>query len=73
MEIIAVLDALNRLKESPDYELCQLSDLRPAVLDELAAERVRLLNREISELERRAEALAGEIKELSGTTPESIR
>jgi len=66
LEIIAVLDALNRLKESPDYELCQLSHLKPAVLDELAAERVTLLNKEISELEKRAGALAEEIKELSG-------
>lgn len=72
LEIIAVLDALNRLKDSPDYELCHLSHLRPAVLDELAAERVRLLDREIAELEKRAATLADEIIELSGSTPESI-
>jgi DNA polymerase-3 subunit epsilon len=72
LEIIAVIEALNRLKESPDYELCQLSHIKPAVLDDLAAERVRLLNQEISELEKRAGALAEEIKELSGMAPESI-
>ena len=37
LEIIAVLESLNRLRESPDYELCQLSEQKPGVLDELAA------------------------------------
>src|SRR5207247_12581 len=42
-EIIAVLESLNRLRESPDYELCQLSERKPGVLDELAVERKKLL------------------------------
>jgi len=37
------------------------------LLDELAAERVKLLEQESAELEREAEKLAEEIKELSGT------
>ena len=66
LEIIAVLESLNRLRESPDYELCQLSEQKPGVLDELAAERAALLEKESAELERQASRLAEEIKELSG-------
>jgi hypothetical protein len=66
LEIIAVLESLNRLRESPDYELCQLSEQKPGVLDELAAERKKLLEKESAELEKQADRLAEEIKELSG-------
>src|SRR5258708_16957713 len=67
LEIIAVLEALNRLRESPDYELCQLSEQRPGVLDELVAERRKLLEKERGELQQQADKLAEEIKELGGT------
>jgi hypothetical protein len=43
-------ESLNQLRESPDYELCRLSEKKPGVLDELAAEREKLLEKEISEL-----------------------
>jgi hypothetical protein len=66
LEIIAVLESLNQLRESPDYELCQLSEQKPGVLDELAAERRKLLETESAELEKQADRLAEEIKELSG-------
>lgn len=46
LEIIAVLESLNRLRESPDYELRQLSERKPGVLDEQAAERRKLLEKE---------------------------
>ena len=72
LEIIAVIESLNRLKESPDYELCQLSDQNPTMLDELAAERAKLLSEESAELEKRAGQLAQEIAELSGQTPSRI-
>ena len=72
LEIIAVLESLNRLRESPDYELCQLSEQKPGVLDELAAERTKLLEKESAELEKQAERLAEEIKELSGQTMDRI-
>ncbi len=65
LEIIAVLEALNRLRESPDYELCQLSEKKPGLLDELAAKRKQLLEKESRELEEQADKLAEEIKELS--------
>ena len=72
LEIIAVLEALNRLRESPDYELCQLSEQKPGVLEELAAERKKLLEKERDELEKQAEGLAAEIKELAGETSSRI-
>ena len=65
LEIITVIESLNRLRESPEYELCQLSDQKPEVLDELAAERARLLEKESGELEAEASRLAEEIKELN--------
>jgi len=66
LEIIAVLESLNQLRESPDFELCQISEQKPGVLDELAAERKRLLENESAQLEAQASRLADEIKELSG-------
>jgi DNA polymerase-3 subunit epsilon len=72
LEIIAVIESLNRLKESPDYELCQLSERKPSMLDELAAERAKLLTQESVELEKQAAQLAEEIAELSGQKPSRI-
>jgi hypothetical protein len=59
-------ESLNQLRESPDYELCQFSERKPGVLEELAAERAKLLEREAAELEKQAGLLAEEISELSG-------
>jgi DNA polymerase-3 subunit epsilon len=73
LEIIAVLEALNRLRESPDYELCQLSERKPGVLEELAAERKKLLEKESAELEKQAAELAAEIRELSREVAERIK
>ena len=67
-----MLEALNRLRESPDYELCQLSEQKPGVLQELAAERKTLLEKESAELEQQADKLAEEIRELSGDPPSRI-
>jgi hypothetical protein len=61
LEIIPVLESLNQLRESPDYELCQLSEKKPSLLDELAAERAKVLEKESAELEKEAKRLAGEI------------
>lgn len=66
LEIIAGLEALNRLRESPGYEHCQLSEKKPGLLDELAAERKQLLEKETGELQQQADKLAEEIKELGG-------
>ena len=72
LEIIAVLESLNQLRESPDYELCRISEQKPGVLDELAAEREKLLEKESAELEAEASLLSEEIKELSGQAPGRI-
>lgn len=72
LEIIAVLEALNRLKESPDYQLSQRSDRKPGVLDELAAQWAKLLDQESVELEKRAAQLAEEIARSPGRAPSRI-
>jgi DNA polymerase-3 subunit epsilon len=73
LEIIAVLESLNRLRESPDYEFCQLSERKPGLLDELAAGRARLLEKESAELEKEASRLEEEIKELAAESPTRIQ
>ena len=72
MEIISILEATNQLKESAEYEICGIVEQRPGVLDELVAERVKLLEKESAELQQQAENLANEIKELSGNSAEKI-
>jgi DNA polymerase-3 subunit epsilon len=72
LEIIEVIESLNWLRESPEFELCQLSEKEPGMLDELAMERKKLLEQESAELEKQASQLAEEIKELSGEEPSSI-
>jgi hypothetical protein len=66
-EIAAITESLKELRESPDYELCQLAEQKPGILDELAAERAKQLEIENAELEKQAERLAKEIKRLGGT------
>ena len=62
-----VTESLKELRASPDYELCQLAEQKPGILDELAAERAKQLEVENAELEKQAERLAKEIKKLGGT------
>ena len=72
LEIIAVIESLERLRESPDFELCGIIEQRPGVLEELVAERTKLLERESAELHQQAEKLAEEIRELSGEESSTI-
>lgn len=60
--------ALQELRESSDYELCQFAEKKPGMLDELAAERAKQLELENKALEMQADLLAKEIKKLGGTT-----
>ena len=71
-EIKAVTESLKQLRASPDYELCQLAEQKPGVLDELAAERAKQLEIENAELEMQAEQLAKEIKTLGDKPAEKI-
>ena len=72
LEIIVVIESLEQLKESAEYELCGIVEQRPGVLDELAAERTKLLEKESAELQQQAETLANEIKELNGEAASRI-
>lgn len=72
LEIITVLESLNRLRESSDYELCQLSEKQPSLLDELIAQRKILLEKETEVLETQADKLGAEIKELTGDSTSPI-
>ena len=72
LEIIGVIESLGQLRESPEYELWQISEKKPGVLDELAAERAKVLEKESAELKGEAERLAGEIEELAGEVPTRI-
>ena len=71
-EIAVVTKSLKELRESPDYELCQLAEQKPGILDELAAERAKQLEIENAELEKQAEQLAEKIKLLSGKSVDKI-
>ena len=64
-EIANVTESLNTLRASPDYELCQIAEQKPGMLDELAAERAKQLEVENAELEKQAEQLAEQIRKLS--------
>ena len=71
-EITVVAESLKELRESPDYELCRFAEQKQGVLDELAVERAKLLEKENAELEKQADQLAKEIKRLSGKSADKI-
>jgi DNA polymerase-3 subunit epsilon len=73
LEIFNVIEALNQLRESPDYELSLLSTRKPGMLDELVTERAKILEKETTELKTQADKLAQEIAELTGEEPSRIR
>jgi hypothetical protein len=64
-EIAAVTESLKELRASPDYELCQLAEKKPGMLEELATERTKQLELENPGLEKQAEELALKIKAVS--------
>ncbi len=64
---------MDHLHKSADFELCQISEKRPGVLDELAAEQKKPLEQENAELEKQANQLAEEIKQLTRDEPTRIR
>jgi len=66
LEILSVLEATNRLRESPEFELYELTAKQPEMLDSVVAKQVAGLEKEISELASEAERLGKEIEELTG-------
>ena len=71
-EIINMLEALNNLHESSDYELYQRSRRQPGLIDEVAADLGEAITAEIAQLEIEAEKLRGEIAELLETDEDPI-
>jgi hypothetical protein len=71
-EIVNKLKVLSRLRESPVYELYQLSSGRPDLLDEAASGVAKAISAETAQLENEAEKLKSEITELLGSDEASI-
>jgi hypothetical protein len=71
-EIVNKLKVLSSLRESPVYELCQLSSGRPDLLDEAASGVAKAISAETAQLETEAENLKSEITELLGSDEASI-
>lgn len=65
-EIIAVIEATDALKESPDYELYQITEREPEVFERVVAQQIASLDTELAELKTEAERLKKEIVELCG-------
>ena len=72
LEIIRLLEAVNQLKESPDYELHRLTTQTPAFFDEAVSRHVEDLEKELATLATQAEELAKEIEELTGEAAPGI-
>ncbi len=66
IKVIELLELLNELHASPDYELFILSKANTEILKEIADEQIAELTQEISELEQKAEKLLKEIEGLLG-------
>jgi DNA polymerase-3 subunit epsilon len=66
LEIIAQIEALSVLKESPEYEFMRLSGEKPEFLHNVAAQQRLGLIEEIEKLKIEAEDLANQIEELTG-------
>ncbi|MEQ1935181.1 MAG: hypothetical protein ABL962_15075 [Fimbriimonadaceae bacterium] len=65
-EIIAVIEATDLLKESPDYELYHITEQEPEVFERVVEQQIAGIDEELTELKTEAERLNKEIVELSG-------
>jgi hypothetical protein len=65
-EIIAVIEATDALKESPDYELYQITEREPEVFERVVERQIAGIEEELTGLKSEAERLAKEIVELTG-------
>ena len=65
-EIIAVIEATDALKESPDYELYQITEQKPEVFERVVEQQIAGITEELTGLKTEAERLEREIVELSG-------
>ena len=69
LEIVNVLEAINHLRESDNFELHSLAEKQPTLLQEVASDQIKAINAEIAELESRAAQLNLEIAELTDRSP----
>ena len=72
LEIVDVLDAINQLHESADFELYSLSEKQERLLQEVANDQIKAITAEIAKLELEAVTLKDEIAELTGTSDTPI-
>ena len=72
LEILSVLEATNRLRESADFELYQLTAKQPEMLDSVVAKQVAGLEKEIAKLRGEAERLERQIAEHTGEVARDI-
>ena len=68
LEILSELEATHRLRESPEFELYELTAKSPEMPDRVVAKQTALLEKENRKLTNEAAQLATEIAELSGNT-----
>ena len=66
VEIIAVIEATDALKESPDYELYHITEQEPEVFECVVEQQIAGINEELTQLKTEAERLKKEIVELTG-------
>jgi DNA polymerase III epsilon subunit-like protein len=72
LEILNLLEMLNQLHESPDHELLTLSQKKPQLIEEVAAQQRKAISDEIAVLKEEAARLQREIDELSAAGDGSI-
>lgn len=65
-EILSVIEATDALKESDSYELSQVVEKDPKILDRVIGQQIEGIKEEVSKLKAEAERLKREIVELSG-------
>jgi DNA polymerase-3 subunit epsilon len=65
LEILNLLEMLNQLHESPEHELLTLSQKKPQLIEEVAAQQRKAISEEIAALNEEAARLQREIDELS--------
>lgn len=65
MEILSILEATNQLRESPEFELYELTAKNAEMFDEVVSKQAALLEKEIIDLTNEADRLSKDIGELT--------
>jgi DNA polymerase-3 subunit epsilon len=73
LEIVNILDEINQLYESTEFELYSLSQKQAGLLQDVANDQIKAIATEIAHLEAEADQLKREIIELTGTSDAPIR